>query len=167
MPIPRLQGPSDSQTITMSSAPNQSEESSQVAITLQVGKLLRRAYSSRNEILEYNPLTKTLSVWPWCVFHSYESYQLISLPARPLNTNTGQRMDLASLRKHVLSPGGSSPLCLCSLKGTDTGLISQPSTLTRAGPTALHGGHFDFTCATNVCGYVGKSFSALEAIFSC
>lgn len=151
MPIQRLQGQSDSQTIAMSSALHQSEESSQASITLQLGKLLRRVYSSRHEILEYNLATKSLSVWPWCVFRSYESYQLISISARPLNTDTGRRMDLECLRKHVLSPGGSSPRCLCSLKRIDAGFGFQPSTITRAG-------YFNFTCATNECGYDGKSF---------
>lgn len=150
----------------MSTALQQSQESSQISIAFQLGKLLRRVYSSRHEVLEYDLETKTLSVWPWYVFCLYRGYQLISISPRPLDTKTGLRMDPVSLRKHVLSPGGSSPRCLCSFKGIDTGLGFPPSIIAQAGSTALHAKDFNFICAANECGYVGKSFLPLETIFS-
>lgn len=47
----------------MSLSPPQTEE----ALNVELGKFLRRIYSSRSEILEYEVNKKNLSVWPWCV----------------------------------------------------------------------------------------------------
>lgn len=34
---------------------------------VQLGRFLRRVSCSRNEILEYDHETRSLTIWPWCV----------------------------------------------------------------------------------------------------